>query len=476
MTNRNPILFGTDGWRGLIDRQLTSHNVSLAARAFADYILERESSPKAAIGYDNRRRSREFAEIFAEVLSGAGVRAFLSNQIIPTPALSYAVAAREFSAGAMITASHNPPEYNGVKFKASYGGPFLTEETRKVEERVGATTIRRDTRLVKEVDFRMHYLKRLEQLVDFGSFPDGRVLVDSMGGAGGRIIEEVLERQGFSAHTIFGEPREDFYGRAAEPIEKNLAPLAENLRSDKSIVGLATDGDADRLGVLRENGEWLSAQETILFLADYVVNERKEPGALVKTASVTDRLRERFEREGRQVVDAQVGFKYVCEEMLARETAFGCEESGGYGFGAHVPERDGPLSALHFLAAMGAAGARNVSELLEQKRAEMGEVFYDRVDHSYDGDDRATLLPSVADNPPERVGDYVVERVDKYLDSRGGINGAKFTLEGGARWLLVRVSETEPLVRFYAEGRERDEPKRLLDAGFETLKIKRSDR
>lgn len=450
--------------------------MALAARAFADYLLERESSPKAAIGYDNRRRSREFAEIFAEVLSGAGVRAFLSNQIIPTPALSYAVAARGFAAGAMITASHNPPAYNGVKFKASYGGPFLAEETRKIERLVGASRVRRDARLVKEVDFRSHYVKRLALLCETESFPDGPALVDSMGGAGGRVIEDALELLGIRVNTIFAEPREDFYGRAAEPIEKNLAPLAENLRNDKYVVGLATDGDADRLGVALENGEWLSAQETILILADFLVNVKKSPGDIVKTASVTDRLRERFEGDGRRVAETQVGFKYVCEEMLAREAAFGCEESGGYGFRDHIPERDGALSALYFLAAMGAAGARDASELHEAKRAEFGTVFYDRIDFPYDGEDRVELLTRVAENPPDRVEDYAVERFDAYRDARGRVNGAKFALEGGARWLLVRVSETEPLVRLYAEGRDRDEPKRLLDAGFMILNIERGER
>ena len=249
----------------------------------------------------------------------------------------------------MITASHNPPNYNGVKFKSHYGGPFFTEQTRELENFIGNSLVQADDEQIYQVEFRPDYYNHIEQLIDFRAIKEANlnILIDSMAGSGQQIIENLLIKHEIPSKTIFKIAEKDFSGRLAEPIEKNLGPLRDELlKENKYSLGIATDGDADRLGVMLENGHWLSAQKTILLLCDYLVNGKKLSGNIVKTSSVTDKLRTAFENENRKVIDVQVGFKYICEKMIDEETAFGCEESGGFAISKHIPERDGLLSGL----------------------------------------------------------------------------------------------------------------------------------
>ncbi len=329
------IIFGTDGWRGLLDSEINEVSVALVAQAFADYNLQKFSQPAIAIGFDGRRNSEKFAKIFAETLSGNNIKVFLSDRIIPTPVLSFFVKYNNLNSGVMITASHNPPEYNGVKFKADYGGPFLTEETLKVEELIGKSSIRKNTDKIEKTNFLLPYVEKVEKLIDFDLIRRSRlnILIDSMGGSGSDYLERILLAHNIPAKTIFSPSDENFYGRLAEPIEKNLGPLKKELKGNDYSLGLATDGDADRCGVMLDNGEWLSAQETILLLTDFIVNIKKLKGSIVKTASVTDKLKTLFESKQRKIYDVQVGFKYITEVMIDKKVAFGCEESGGFGYG-----------------------------------------------------------------------------------------------------------------------------------------------
>lgn len=462
------IIFGTDGWRGLLDRDMDHNSVSLVAQAFASYAVERSPSPTVVIGYDGRRNSRAFAELFASILEGNAVRYILSDRVVPTPVVSYTVRVRAAEFGVMITASHNPPEYNGIKFKAAYGGPFSTEETHHVESLIGKERIRRSMQAVRTEDLLQPYLAHLVTLVDLPSIAERRIvpLIDSMGGAGGMVIQELLTRYGAKTKTIFGVPDVNFSGRLAEPIERNLGPLSDALRTGGYSLGIATDGDADRLGVMLENGEWLSSQETILLLADHMKRTRKVPGDIVKTSSVTDLLKANFESPECRVHDVQVGFKYICEKMVETDAAFGAEESGGYGFKGHIPERDGILSALLFLEMLAASPYAHLSELVDAMRKEFGVVHYDRIDHPCHREDRSDILPRLSTAPPAAIAAFTVRDVAQFLSSRGVVNGLKFTLDGKARWLLLRSSETEPLIRIYAEGASSDEVRQLLDAGM----------
>ncbi len=465
------IIFGTDGWRGLLDSEVNEETISLVAQAFADYNLQRFSEPKIAIGFDGRRNSQKFAKVFAETLSGNNIKVFLSDRIIPTPVLSFYVKNYKLNSGVMITASHNPPEYNGVKFKADYGGPFLTEETLRLEELLGNSPIKKNTGNIGLTNLLLPYVEQIENIIDFEFIRTSRlkILIDSMGGSGADYLERILLAHNIPAQTIFYPPDEMFYGRLAEPIEKNLKPLSEKLKESDYSIGLATDGDADRCGVMLDNGEWLSAQETILLLTDFIVNIKKLKGHIVKTDSVTDKLKTLFESKQRKIYDVQVGFKYITEVMISENIALGCEESGGFGYGFHMPERDGILSSLFMIEMLAHSGYEKLIDFVNHKRKVFGNIFYDRFDLKYYKPDRNNLLPDLYKKHINTIGNFQVVNIKTFFNSRDTINGLKFILEGDNRWLLIRSSETEPIVRIYAEGQSDEELKRLLDSGKSIL-------
>ncbi|MDP4115499.1 MAG: phosphoglucomutase [Bacteroidota bacterium] len=464
------IIFGTDGWRGLIDKEINNDSVALVAQAFADYLnstFSKTKQIKVAIAYDGRRNSLSFANIIAKVLSGNDIIVYLANQIEPTPVLSYFVKYKQLDAGIMVTASHNPAKYNGLKFKANYGGPFFTEETAKVEALLGKSGIKSNNENIIKSDIRTPYINHLEEVIDFKLIKksDINILVDSMGGAGQLILENLLHKHNIKCHTIFGIPRNDFYNRLAEPIEKNLLKLSDHLSKEKYSFGCATDGDADRVGVVLDGGAWLSAQYTILLIADYLINKKGYSGDLVKTSSVTGKLNQIGLQKDRKVFDVQVGFKYICEKMIEEDIAFGAEESGGFGYKNHMPERDGILSSLIIAEMLASSKYKSLKEYFYSKKEEFGDIFYSRIDMEYLKPDRIEILPSLYKNLPPSIADFEVTNSQIFYSSRGIINGLKLNLQGNARWLLIRASETEPIIRIYAEGESDLEVNNILSAG-----------
>jgi phosphomannomutase len=467
------IHFGTDGWRGLLDTEMNMASAGLVAQAFADYLKEKNGKQAScAIGYDGRKYSPEFAKLFAEILSGNGILTHLSDRVVPTPVISYTVKHQKLSAGVMITASHNPPAYNGIKFKGPYGGPFFTEETQKVETLLGKSPIKRSRDHIPVDNLWPDYQSRLNELINFDRIRKAGItcVVDSMHGAGGSLLPDLLTQKGCRATGIDSDILHDFGGRAAEPLEKNLSPLKQYLMGHPDYsLGLATDGDADRLGVMMDGGIWLSAQETILLLADYLVCVKDIPGAIIKSSSVTDKLRMLYESPDRQVLDVQVGFKYITEKMLELPVALGVEESGGFGYGIHIPERDGIFSALLFLEMLAVSGYQKLSDKVAQLREKAGNLYYDRIDYPFDKPGRMRVLPDLVRNDLKNIGGYPVHRMDTYLSSRGVINGVKIRLEGDCRWLILRSSETEPMMRIYAEGQSESEVETFLKIGVQLI-------
>ena len=469
---KSKIQFGTDGWRGLLDTELNDHNIQLVAQALADYMRLKSKNNLAVIGYDGRKNSDLFARLFAEVLRGNRIDVLLSDRIVSTPVVSFICVHRKCDVGVMITASHNPPQYNGIKFKASNGSPFATEETALVESLLGHSLPSFNEKGIEETDLMADYLAHVEKLVDFDAIRKAglRVAIDSMAGSAGSTLEQLLKKYGIYAETIFGEPKTDFAGRMAEPVERNLQPLADFLQKGDFSVGLATDGDGDRLGVMTDKGNWMNVQETILYLAQYYKEKKGMEGSLVKTASVTDKMLQLFPES--EVADVQVGFKYVAEAMIENDAAFGAEESGGFGFKGHLPERDGIFSGLVFLEMLANSGHTTLESFISEKRKELGEIYYDRIDQENDSTARYKVLPALALTSPAELANFKVTGMQYYQSSRGQINGLKLRLEGNPRWLLLRVSETEPIVRIYAEGETRQEVQQLLKAGkslFEEL-------
>lgn len=464
------IIFGTDGWRGLIDDEINNESVALAAQAFSDYLhsISDFSQPlQVAIAFDGRRNSSLYAGIIAEVLSGNNITAFLANQVEPTPVLSYFVKYKQLDAGIMVTASHNPPKYNGLKFKANYGGPFFTEETAKVESLLGKYPVKKSADKIISTVIRTPYITHLEEILDFHLIKQSgiKILVDSMGGAGQFILENLLHKYDIECDTIFGVPKNDFYGRLAEPIEKNLSDLCEYLKSNEYSFGCATDGDADRVGIVLDNGRWLSAQYTILLIADYLINKKCYDGNLVKTSSVTGKIHQLGSQRGRKVFDVQVGFKYICEKMVEEDIVFGAEESGGFGYNNHIPERDGILSSLIVAEMLASSEYKCLSEYYSKKKEEYGDIFYSRIDMEYLKEDRTRILPALYKNMPDMIYGFKIDSSQVFYSSRGIINGLKINFTGNTRWLLIRASETEPMIRIYAEGDSDEEVNKLLNSG-----------
>jgi len=468
------ISFGTDGWRGLLDQEVNRASVQRVAQALSVFIKESGRSKRVAVGYDGRRDSAMLAQAFSEVLSGNGIDVFLSDRVVPTPFVSFATKKICADAGVMITASHNPPNYNGIKFKTTSGSPFLTHQTKEVESLLDVNEVVASKDRIKVADFYVDYINHVKRFINLDIIAASglKVVVDSMSGAGGTIIEDILKPLGVEVTTIFGTPQEDFSGRLAEPIMKNLSPLSDVLANGDFSLGLATDGDADRLGVMTNKGEFMNIQETILYLADYIKTVKKTPGSFVKTASVTDKLLDEKLFADTQVIDVQVGFKYVAEAMIENYAVFGVEESGGFGLRGHIPERDGILSALLFLEMVAASGLDKLDDFIDQKRNKFGRIFYDRIDFHCHSAKRFAVLDLLAKNAPAIISGHKVLSFQSYQGCDGQINGLKLRLKGNPRWLLLRVSETEPMVRVYAEGQNNDEVSAFLQEGkrlFEEL-------
>lgn len=465
-----------------MDELLTDENVVRIAQAFVRY--QRRGNAGAlrpvAVAYDGRRNSRHYASLFAEVLSSHGICVLVSDRIVPTPVLSYTVKHRGCGAGVMITASHNPPKYNGIKFKAAYGGPFMSEETKKVEDCLAPEpeAFTPDRHLIEECDFLPDYILQLKTLVDFdrlrsfaaSSASHAAVMIDSMGGAGQTLLEDLLAGCGWRAQTLFGAPDEQFYGRSPEPVSQNLEPLKYNVSVTDAVLGIATDGDADRCSVVYDDGEWVNAQETILLLVKHLREQKGWSGGIIKTASVTDKLRSLAESWGVPVYDTLVGFKYITEIMLKEDCMFGGEESGGFGYKGHIPERDGILSGL-FFAEMIAQTGRSLHELVAEIRAQAGPLHYRRIDAAYEWPDRGELLPAIVRAAPADLAGFAITDIRTYEELEQ-MTGVKLQC-GAGRWLLLRTSQTEPLVRLYAEGRSDGEVDVLLEAGRQLARLDR---
>ena len=467
------IHFGTDGWRAQIAEEFTFDNVRLVAQATAEHLLRTGDAAKGVvIGYDTRFLSQSFAGAVAEVLAGNGIRCAIASSAGPTPALSHSIVHRGAGAGIMITASHNPGRYNGFKVKESYGSSSPPAVTRAIEDAidgiVAANGVRRMALgeaqakgLVEEFDQRGPYLAALRQLVDIEAIKAAglRVLVDSMYGAGLGVTAELLAGGATTVEELHGYRNPAFPGmRAPEPIGPNLGEQLGVLAQGGFDVGLSTDGDADRVGIADERGRFITQLQTMALLVHYLVGVRGERGPMVRSVTMTrmvDRLGERYDCP---VYETPVGFVHLGPKMMETNALIAGEESGGYAFRGHIPERDGVLSGLLILEAMVKTG-RKPSELLQAVYDEIGTHEYDRIDITLRGDERDAIRDRVAQAQPEQVAGLRVE-------SKDTVDGFRFNLEGGW-WLLLRFSGTEPLLRIYAEMPTMEHVRQALQAGQE---------
>lgn len=467
------IRFGTDGWRAVIAEDFTFENVRLVAQSMAEWLhREKQASKGVVIGYDTRFLSGSFASAVAEVMAGNGIQTALTSTFVPTPALSWAVRDRGAGGGVMLTASHNPARWNGFKVKPHYGGSAPAEVTSAIENAipaiasanrvVGKPLGEAETEgLVERIDVRNGYLKALSAFVNLDSIQDAglNVLFDPMYGAAQGWLPRLLQGGATAVREVHGERNPSFPGlRAPEPIASNLKESMGLVEEGAYDVGLATDGDADRFGLIDEHGRFITQLQTFALLSYYFLEVREERGPLVRSVTMTrmiDRLGELYDCP---VYETPVGFKHLGAKMMETNALIAGEESGGTAFRGHIPERDGILAALFVLDFMTRTG-KKPSELLADLYDRVGPHEYDRVDVTIRPEEREAIEAQVQANEPERIAGLKVIGRDE-------VDGYRFHLEGGW-WLLLRFSGTEPLLRVYAEMPDANQVQDALAQGQE---------
>jgi phosphomannomutase len=468
MSEVTAVKFGTDGWRGIIADDFTYANVRVAARAIAHYVLAHEDAKAGVcIGYDTRFGSKSFARVVAEVMAEAGIPVALASKITPTPELSFAVRGRKAAGGVMITSSHNPAEWNGVKYKASYGGSGKPSIISSIETYLGKELPKAEKPAAIElVDFSAPYIAALEAFVDLKAIKASgyRFLIDTMYGAGKGYIAGIFERAGIPYVEFRSELNPAFPGINPEPIMPHIAATREAVVKEKCAAGLITDGDADRIGSVDEHGNVVDAHKIFAVLLQWLLTRKDWPGDVTRAFNTTKMLDRIAAKYGRKLHEHGIGFKYVCDLMLEQEILIGGEESGGVGISKHLPERDGLLNSL-LLANVMADEKKTLGELVAALQAEYGEHQYGRVDMHINDE----LKNSAIERAREGVSDIAGLKVLRMET----LDGIKFYLENPAcagkpnaaeTWLLLRASGTEPLLRVYCESCSQESVELVLKA------------
>lgn len=476
-----PIHFGTDGWRAVISDTFTFHNLRMVTQAIADAARAQDwnngfanadtDSNAMVVGFDTRFLSDRYAIDVARVLAANGYRVHLSQSDSPTPAISYAVKSMRATGAVMITASHNAPRYNGVKLKASYGGSASREQCRRVEVYLNDNEERgrgpnlmdyeqaRQAGLIQRFNPLPVYYDHLRSLIDFNTIAENppRVIVDSMHGSGRGVIRGILQGTGCEVQEIRGEMNPGFGGVHPEPISRYLGALASALSTGMGDIGLATDGDADRIGAMDERGNFVDPHRIMALALRHLLEKRGWKGPVVRTVSTTRMIDRLAARYGLEVYETPVGFNYIADYMLKENILIGGEESGGISFQGHIPEGDGVLMGLLLVEIMAASQAP-LSELVEELLADVGPAYYKRTDlrlrFPVSKDKMVDILTNQA---PAQIGPEAVVKVT-------AIDGIKYLLADDS-WLLIRPSGTEPVLRVYAEARDQEMVKAMLDFG-----------
>ena len=467
-----PIKFGTDGWRGIIADDFTFANVARCSQGLADYLRATGVSRQGlVVGYDTRFASREFAETVASVVSANEISVFLCREPVPTPVVSHHVVHRGAAGGVVITSSHNPAAWSGFKFKSAEGGSASQAVTDVLEMCIESSgepkklplPEGRDAGLVQDTDPTPAYRESLAGLVNLDTIRAAglNVLVDAMHGAGAGYFADLLQCGATSVVEFRSEPNPAFPGMAQpEPIAHNLAELCRRVPDDGASVGLALDGDADRIGLVDENGRFVSTLEVFSLLALYLL-ERGDRGPLVKGVTASVMLNKLADKYGVGISEMPVGFKNIGPRFVSDDAILGGEESGGYAFRRHIPERDGILSGLYLLEYMATAGL-SASGMVRRLFETVGEHHYQRRDVSFDPAARPAITDRLVNSPLTELAGMPVRGMDE-------IDGRRWLLDAG--WVAARFSGTEPLLRIYCEADTVADVTCLLDAMQEHLGV-----
>ncbi|HVO63247.1 MAG TPA: phosphoglucomutase/phosphomannomutase family protein [Terriglobales bacterium] len=448
------IKFGTDGWRGVIADDFTFDNVRKVAGAIAAYVLTHEDPKRGVIvGYDTRFASQNAARVASQVIAGAGIRVKLANDYTPTPAISYAVKNLGAAGGVVITSSHNPWNWNGVKFKAKFGGSATPAIMKIIEDQVRAGTMPNGRKAsIEEVDLKPAYMEAICKFADLDLIAKAKFkfAVDAMHGSGRHVLGKIFSDHGIEHLAIRQDLNPLFPGINPEPIEPHVAKLQETVVKARCHAGLATDGDADRIGAVAEDGTFVDSHKIFSILLQWLLTRKKWPGEVVRAFNTTRMLDRIAARHGRKLNECSIGFKHIADLMMEREILIGGEESGGIGYSRYLPERDGILNCL-LLANVMAEEGKPLGQLVADLQREYGEHYYGRRDLHISEDVKQGAIQRARADGTSSLGKYKVIRKE-------GLDGVKFFLDaptngkGADAWILFRASGTEPLLRVYAEA------------------------
>jgi phosphomannomutase len=461
------IKFGTDGWRGIIADDFTFENVRRVAGAIAGYVLKNEDSGRGVVvGYDCRFASPAAAKVVAEVLATAGIPVKLADDYTPTPALSYAVKQQGAAGGVMVTSSHNPWNWNGVKFKANFGGSATPAIMKKIEGELADGAAPKGTKAkIDEVDLKKAYITAVSTFADMDLIAKTKFkfAVDAMHGSGRGVLPGIFAERGVQCIAIRQELNPLFPGINPEPIEPHVAMLQETVVHEKCDAGLATDGDADRIGAVAEDGSFVDSHKIFCVLLNWLLERKKWPGDVVRafnTTCMADRIAAKY---GRKLHEVSIGFKYVADLMMTHSILMGGEESGGIGYSRFLPERDGVLNCLLLANAMAEQG-KPLGQLVADLQREFGSHYYGRRDLHIPEEMKQNAIQRARADGTQSLGKYKVLRKEH-------MDGVKFFLDaptngnGAEAWVLFRASGTEPLLRLYTEAASKSLVNELLVTG-----------
>jgi len=467
------IAFGTSGWRGILCEDFTFENVKIVTQAIADHVTAGGDKGKGLIvGYDTRFMGERFAREAARVLAGAGMKTLLCKRDTPTPVIAYEILRRKCAGAINFTASHNPPEYNGMKFSPSSGGPALPEATRDIEQRANemlgeicykelSLDAAMREGLLEEIEPKDSYLKDLADKVDFDTIAKlGNVAVNPLYGTGRGYLEEPLMMRHMKVQLVNAHRDPYFGGFPPEPAEKYMMDFINLVKGDPSIkLGIATDGDADRFGIVDEDGSFIEPNYIIALLLDYLVRTRKMTGGVARSVATSHLIDAVAGKHGVKVYETPVGFKYIGELISQDKIIIGGEESAGLSIKGHVPEKDGIL-ACFLVAEMVAREGMPVKKLLERLYGQVGRYVTKR--------ENITLSPELEEAFPEKIAATPATFAGAKVKETVTIDGNKFILEDGS-WLLFRKSGTEPVVRLYVEASSAERVCAVMAAGREYI-------
>ncbi|MBO6515852.1 MAG: phosphoglucomutase/phosphomannomutase family protein [Bacteroidia bacterium] len=461
------IKFGTDGWREIIAKDYTVENVKRVALATAKWISSSNLNKTAVIGFDCRFGGQMFMQATAEVFASQGIKCLVSEHFVSTPMVSLAANQKDAGVGIVITASHNPPSYNGFKIKASYGGPASPAEVQKIEDFIAeeapvegdSYATYKSNGMVEIINMETDYFNQVESSFDMEMLRNGNLqfAYDAMYGAGQDIVRRLLPEATF----LHCEHNPGFDGQAPEPIHKNLTEFSEVIRMAENIdSGLATDGDADRVGLYNSTGVFIDSHHIILLLIHYLHKHKGLNGKVVNSFSCTGKIKKLCDLYGLEQQTTKIGFKYICDIMVNEDVLIGGEESGGIAIKGHIPERDGVWIGFVIWEFMAKTG-KSLDELIEEIYDLVGSFAVERYDLHINEELKLAIVQNCKENKYSNFGDYTVERVED-------TDGFKFHL-GNDQWVMIRPSGTEPVLRVYAEAENSDAAFAILDATKATI-------